>query len=167
VQDNQFCSSTAGICFSIVANYNVGVHNFNNFPSCTDGEGIIFDDWGHTQVAGAAFPHHGLAMGNIMFFNGGGGVQSFSQTPGTGQTWFVNNTAYDNYWSTCNGGSFRADIYVDIASNVHLINNIAQTVGGGGVLATNAPYIGTRPGSGANFWQNNIAFPYTRQTALG
>jgi hypothetical protein len=162
-QDNQFCSSTAGICFQIVAEYNVGVHNFNNFPGCTDGEGIIFDDWGHQQKPGIPYANNGLALGNIMFFNGGGGVQSFSQNPGTGKTWFVNNTTYNNYWSTCNSGTFRADNYVDIVSNLTNINNIAYAVVGSGVLANNAPFIGKRPttsaGSGNNTWGTNVAFP--------
>jgi hypothetical protein len=163
-QDGAFTSSTAGVTFHIVADYNVLVHNYNNFVGCTDGEGIIIDDWGWNQNTGTPYAGHGLVMGNAAWFNGGGGVQIFSQNAATGQTWFVNNTAYDNYWSTCNAGTYRADIYVDISSGVRVFNNIAQTVGGAGILANNAPYIAKRPttagGTGAgNAWNNNIAYP--------
>jgi hypothetical protein len=161
-QDGAFTSSTAGVTFHIVANYNVMVHNYNNYSGCTDGEGIIFDDWGWLQNTGTPYAGHGLAMGNTSWWNGGGGLEIFSQTSGTGQVWLVSNTAYNNYWSTCNTGTWRADILTNQIFNVHIINNIAQAVGGAGILANNVPYTGhcTSACSG-NTWLNNVAYPST------
>jgi hypothetical protein len=158
-QDTAFNSTTAGAVFHIVVNYNVGFHNFNNFSGCTDGEGIIFDDWGFQQNAGTPYAGHGLAMGNVMYFNGGGGVEVFSGAASTGQIWLVNNSAYNNYWSTCNSGTFRADFYHNAVFKVHTINNLAYTVGGGGILANNVPFMGHCGGCGSNVWGTNIAFP--------
>ena len=158
-QDNTFKSTTAGVLFHIVANYNVGIHNYNNFAGCTDGEGIIFDDWGWRQNRGTAYAGNGLIMGNIMYFNGGGGTEVFSQTTGVGATWVVNNTMYNDYWSTCNAGTYRGDLYINNTYNTHIVNNIAQSVGGSGILADIVPFMGHCNGCGNNSWQNNIAYP--------
>jgi hypothetical protein len=148
--DNQWCSKTTGLCYHIVVEYNVGYHNYNpqSGSGNTDGEGIILDDWGWEQNScpGTGIcPYNGaaLVMGNIMYDNGGAGIEAYSWlNTKTAKATIVNNTVYDNYWDTHNTGTWRGDLYISDAYNVDLINNIAYTVRGkSGVTADNGPVL--------------------------
>jgi len=168
-QDNAWCSSTTGLCYHKVIAYNVGYHNYNpqNAPT-TDGEGIILDDWGHTQnsctgITGTC-PYNGyaLVMGNIMYYNGGGGLQAFSWINNGARATWVNNTTYNNAWDTHNTGTWRANNLLNAAYNTIQINNIAYAIGNapGPPVTPTQPFLGDGDsGTTGNVWQTNLAYP--------
>jgi hypothetical protein len=168
-QDNAWCSKTTGLCYHMVVAYNVGYHNYNSQSgdSNTDGEGIVLDDWGWEQNAcpgQGVCPYTGaaLVMGNIMYDNGGAGIEAFSwKNTSTAKATIVNNTTYDNYWDTHNPGTWRGDFYLSDAYNITYMNNVAYTVTGSGVLVNNAPFLaaGARVKPTDTSWTNNLSYP--------
>jgi hypothetical protein len=176
-QDDYWCATTpSSVCFHYVVAYNVVYHNYNSQTgqSNTDGEGVIFDDWQHGQnpcpstgtcpITGA-----GLAMGNLVFWNGGQGIQA-SNSANADQVWVVNNTAYNNNWDTHNNipTTFRGGIYNDGGGNIHMLNNIGYAVvGNGGNCDTSSgsAQLGCNTGfvdqyaANASVIQNNLGYP--------
>ena len=166
--DNAWCSTVPAIfCFHDVVAYNVAYHNYNGQSGTgnTDGEGIIFDDWGHTQntcpgTGTCPYTGAGLIMGNLIYDNGGEGIKSFSWASTAGaKVTVANNTAYGNAWDTHNTGTYRGDIFQNGADNVTNINNIGYRIGGSGILADNSPFTGQgNSGSPGNLWNNNLSY---------
>jgi hypothetical protein len=176
-QDNYWCATTpSSVCFHYVAAYNVVYHNYNSQTgqSNTDGEGIIFDDWSHAQnscpgtgtcpITGA-----GLAMGNLLFWNGGNGIEE-GNSANANQVWVVNNTAYNNNWDTHDDipTTFRAGILNNGGGNIHVLNNVSYAVvGNSGNCSTNsgAAQLGCNVGfldqnaENASVMQNNLGYP--------
>jgi hypothetical protein len=160
-------SATSGLTYSLVIAYNVGYHNFNlqSGTANTDGEGIILDDFQHGQNA---CPGQGtcpttantLVMGNVMYNNGGKGIQTNSTQ--SGSVTMVNNTTYANEWDTHSNYTFRGDMDNEGGKRTLTINNIAYTVTGAGILSNNSPFVGQAEGATAplnNVWQTNLSFP--------
>jgi hypothetical protein len=173
-QDNAFHSNTTGLTYHIIVEYNVGYHNIcTTCGSHTDGEGIIFDDWGCTQGSGLCsgpYTQPGLAMGNVMYDNGGAGIETFSWADSGGAPVTVaNNTLYDNYRDTRNSGTYRGNGYLNQTWNVSWFNNIAVAVRGSGILTNNSTFLGRCgevppcPSNGTtsqnNTWQTNLSYP--------
>jgi hypothetical protein len=171
-------SATTGRTYRIVVNYNVGVHNYNNFAGSTDGEGIILDDWSWSQggcnvgTSGATCPYDGdaLVMGNIMWGNGGVGIfVAFSAegtTPSPGHYDIYNNTTYSNSWDPNNTGTFGGGLLANRTQLVTWRNNIAITVSGSrtcvntGLSCTVLDQVG--PNNANNdTWNNNLSYPAT------
>jgi hypothetical protein len=109
-------------------------------------------------------------MGNIMYDNGGAGIETFSWANSSGAPiTIVNNTLYNNYTDTSNSGTYRGNGYLNQVWNVSWFNNIAYAVRGSGILANNSSFMGhcgsilPCPSNGTtsqnNIWQTNIAYP--------
>jgi hypothetical protein len=134
----------------------------------TDGEGIIFDTWVHVDacpggntVCPTTSPT--LVMGNVMYNNGGHGIEVFNTTTtGIAPITIVNNTMFSNNWDTFNNGTWRANGLSQSSNNIHWINNIAVAVRGSGVTANNSPFLGQQNGNPCptnNVWKNNLSAP--------
>jgi hypothetical protein len=160
-------SNTTGFTYDIVVAYNVTYHNYNGLTNSTDGNGIIFDDFHHDQQAcpGAGtcpWAGNALAMGNIMYNNGGGGIKHAIGN-NLGNETIVNNTAYANFWDTTDSGIYRGNFYLDPGTNNSVFNNVSYATGSGGGVS-NQPFLGQNcggscgPNSG-NTWQTNISYP--------
>jgi parallel beta-helix repeat protein len=120
----------------------------------TDGNGIILDDWEHTQNTDAPYTGQGLVIGNLAYHNGGKGIHSFH----SGRILIADNTAYANNWDTQNSGTWRGEINVQSSHDVTVTNNVAWATPGSGVLANNSPFLGQASTSNTNSWSNNISY---------
>jgi hypothetical protein len=140
-------ASQTGHTYNDVIAYNVGFRNYNpdtvvpgtcTAPFDTDGEGIIMDtfDWGTACAAGSAIcPYTGnvLIMGNVMWGNGGNGIEAFSMLgppASTSHIDVINNTTYSNSWDPYNTGTFGADLLSHVTQNMTWWNNIGITLSG-------------------------------------
>ena len=153
--DKAFCSTVpVRGCFHIVVAYNVAYHNYNGQTGSanTDGEGIIFDTWDY-----ASYAEGGLIMGNIVYDNGGNGIEVY-RSASAGSIVIANNTVYANNWDGHDPYTWRGAIYQDNGYNVTNINNIAYAVIGSGILANNAPFLAEEEG-GSSSWSNNLSYP--------
>ncbi len=148
-QDKLWLSATTGVQYHIVTAYNVFFHNHEpqSGTGNTDGNGVIYDNWGWQQMDVCSsfnipsqnlcpYPFSGLIMGNISYFNGGGGIKAVQfnngakPTPGppTGHIAVVNNTTYNNYWDSHNISTQRGEIDWEESFNTLFENNIAISV---------------------------------------
>jgi len=101
-------------------------------------------------------------MGNIMYYNGGGGLQAFSWINNGARATWVNNTTYNNAWDTHNTGTWRANNLLNAAYNTIQINNIAYAIGNapGPPVTPTQPFLGDGDsGTTGNVWQTNLAYP--------
>ncbi len=119
--------SGAGFRNTISGNMSYG--NFNKVPVpgatyTTDGNGIIIDDSRHTQSDNAAYHGATLVYGNIVFANGGVGIQVFASDNVT----VANNTAYKNQQSDTIPGPI-GELSSQDSGTTTLVNNIAFTYG--------------------------------------
>lgn len=103
----------------------------------TDGNGIIIDDFQHTQTSG--FPNYTfptLVENNLCAGNGGKGIQV---------TWSDNvtvrgNTCVGNNVDPNNDGTWRGDLSISQSKGASVIRNIAVCKRGSGRLASNRAY---------------------------
>lgn len=120
--------------------------NFDQGTTHTDGNGIILDTWN-------AVPYTlgGLVIGNIVYNNGGAGIQVLN----TPNAMIANNTAYDNNLDSQNYGQYRGEITCVLCANSNFINNVAYAVVGpsGSPTSNNAAYWND-PSSGVTFTTN-------------
>lgn len=87
---------------------NVSYYNYNEASTAnSDGNGIILDDFNHTQTGGAAYTAKSLVMGNLCVNNGGRGVHS----PWSNNVDSVFNTVAHNCWQI-GGGSGAGDLSI-------------------------------------------------------
>jgi parallel beta-helix repeat protein len=131
----------------------------NNMPNAchTDGNGIIVDYY-HP----GGYPHRTLVTGNVVFGNGGSGIQ----VGRSDNVIVANNTAYNNYLDHDNSATARGELANIASSNTVWVNNIAWSVPGRGVLADNTPILdlGSIEIAGIKYtgshvlWENNITF---------
>lgn len=150
--DTLWCAS---VCFHGAVAYNVSFINFDpQTGSTTDGNGIILDDFNHTQhacpitgVCPYAAPF--LVMGNLVFNNGGRGINVFSSGLAANQLWLVNNNSYTNGWDTHNTTA-KAEIGISASVGIVAINNITYET-----LGISTYY----SDGGASSWNNNLAYP--------
>ena len=157
--DNAFCSTIpVDACFHIVVEYNVAFHNYNGQTGSgnTDGEGIIFDTWNNEPYIGA-----GLIMGNVVYDNGGSGIEVFDSAR-SGTIVITNNTTFDNHWDTHSPFTWSGEIVEDNAYNVINMNNIAYAVGGSGILAGNPPFVAQESGGSTSSWSDDLSYPAGR-----
>jgi hypothetical protein len=141
-------SSEADQClFHIVFANNVTYNNRQEVPSTcigasmiTDGNGIIVDDWRHTQHDNQAYQYQGLVQSNVSFNNGGRGIHAGI----TDNAVFANNVAFNNClvlpFINC------ADLLNQDGNNTNWINNVAWSGHGEPIMAT----------TGSATWTNNI-----------
>jgi len=122
-----------------------------------DGDGIIMDDWRHTQQEPhVAYPHQGLVQSNLVYGNGGGGIRVFLSSGVT----VANNTVYNNYLDRAIAGRWRGELSVQSSDHTTWINNIAWAVPGRGPLAYNKAIQDQANGASdaQNSWIGNITF---------
>lgn len=144
-QGNTHCFSGISVYQPVASDSNSGTHiyvagNFSyanvnpatcNGTASTDGEGIILDTWDTSQTLSQTFPQQGVAQNNIVFFNGGRGIEAFGNRISTPNATMIvkYNTAFgdmtdNNQTSGCLG---RSDIAPDNVKNTTLDHNLAQT----------------------------------------
>jgi hypothetical protein len=109
----------------------------------SDGNGIIIDDFKHTQNGniGTLYLGRTLVINNISALNGGSGMHAYLSN----RVDFMHNIAYHNVQSTSLG---YAEIFAPDSSDIRMINNIIIPRSGGRV--TSAPSNGS----------NNVLFNY-------
>jgi parallel beta-helix repeat protein len=87
------------------------------FQKLSDGNGIILDDTKNIQIKGVPYRGRSLIANNIVFENGGAGIQTFSSE----NVDIVHNTAYHNTRTPeLNWGQILART----SDNVRILNNI-------------------------------------------
>ncbi|MCL2660736.1 MAG: DUF5123 domain-containing protein, partial [Acidobacteriaceae bacterium] len=126
------------IAFNVVHDNYIGKECHPSFPpnpqGCgtnggdghTDGNGIMLDDWQHTQGDNKPYTGGALVLGNIVYNNGAGGLVIFQ----TANVMAVNNTSYNNFTDPLNSGDHRGDISCSICFNTQFINNASHAVVG-------------------------------------
>jgi hypothetical protein len=153
--------------FHIMTVQNLIWHNYMNSSvaagSHTDGEGIIYDTWA-SQTTPYTTP--GLIYGNVICYNGGGGIQ----TDNSAYITIANNSTYSDYLDLLNSATWRGEgaIYYINSTNNTLINNIFMNVtsgtginagdGGTGSLSNNQALIFEDSGAG-NVATTNDNYP--------
>ena len=92
-------------------------------PSHSDGNGIIIDDFHNSQNGSAAgnYPFTTLVENNLVYGNGGKGIQVFLSDNVT----IRNNTAYFNNRDKLNNAIWRGELNNQEGSNNVWVNNIA------------------------------------------
>jgi serralysin len=126
-------------------------------PGChTDGNGIIVDKTLNVdRQGGVAYTGGVLVAGNLVYGNGGAGIQVYLSQRVT----VANNTVYDNHLDTQNGGTWRGELSNINSDQVAWINNIACAVPGAGILANNSAILeaATDPyDNAAVTWTHNL-----------
>jgi hypothetical protein len=104
--------------------YNRCTANFTNPAGGphTDGNGIIYDDTRHERNApNVAYSPKGLIMGNVVWANGGFGIQV---GPTSSNADVFNNTSYNNGLDTNNPGTWRGEFSSAFGSGNAFKNNI-------------------------------------------
>jgi hypothetical protein len=144
--------------FRNIVRCNISYNNLIQFSgSHTDGNGIIIDDFQHTQTNGfPIYRYRTLVDSNLCYHNGGGGVHLTWSNNVT----ICNNTCYGNYRDTQNPATWRAELSNMFSDNNTWVNNIGWARPGAGVLANNVA-IGDRDNAGGNanvVWHNNMTF---------
>ena len=113
----------------------------------TDGNGIIIDDSRHTQSDNAAYHGATLVYGNVVFGNGGVGVQVFSSDNVT----VANNTAFENQQSTTTEGGAPGELRSQNSGTITFVNNIATSA------KSTQPTGVEQTTSGGDSWNGNIS----------
>lgn len=115
--------------FHIIIRGNISYSNQNKLPvkdgKVTDGNGIIIDDFRHTQFNSQipAYQNWTLIENNIIFDNGGRGIHVFHSD----YVLIRNNTAFANLKSTNLEGTLNGEISTLFSSHIQVYNNIAYT----------------------------------------
>ena len=129
-------------------------------PGChTDGNGIIIDKTLNVDRQGGV-PYTGgvLVAGNLVYGNGGAGIQGFFSQKVT----VANNTVYGDHLDTQNGGTWRGELSNVNSDHVAWINNIACAVPGAGILADNSAILAATMDH-----YDNAAVTWTRNLTCG
>jgi serralysin len=93
---------------TIIAN-NTSYNNVTKAGSHSDGNGIIVDDFQSTQNSSLpAYNYPTLVQGNLVYGNGGKGIQVYDSDNVT----VANNTAYHNNVDTANTGTWRGEMWL-------------------------------------------------------
>jgi hypothetical protein len=117
----------------------------NNCGGCiSDGNGIIFDTF-------STYPYKSLGSFNVIYNNGGAGIDVFASDHVT----LANNSVYNNMLDTVNTGTYRPGLgeHSTVAGDTVMINNISFGIIGAGILANNSAYC-----ISAGTALNNLAF---------
>ena len=129
----------------------------NGGTAHTDGNGIIFDDWQHTQCNNTCTPYTGtgLILGNIVYNSGGAAIMVYESANVT----VANNSTYNNYTDTENSGVDRGEIACAPCFNSNFIDNATYAVAGASApLNANTGYLYGYSSTGVTF-TTNIGYP--------
>jgi len=129
-------------------------------PGChTDGNGIIIDKTLNVdRKDGVPYTGGVLVAGNLVYGNGGAGIQVFLSQKVT----VANNTVYGNHLDTQNNGTWRGELSDVNSDHVSWLNNIACAVPGAGVLANNSAILAATMDH-----YDNAAVTWTRNLTCG
>lgn len=110
--------------FHIVVRGNI-LYGNSNPPGGTDGNGLIIDDFRHTQQRSphGEYPNRTLVENNVVYNNGGRGIHVFLSA----HVVVRNNTVYHNNWDLTQDATWRGELSSVNSSDVKWINNIAVT----------------------------------------
>lgn len=138
--------------YSIIIRNNICYNNMEVYDnpqsnSITDGNGIICDDFQHTQNPGSAFSGQTLICNNICYANGGRGVTLYLSD----SVDVVNNTVFGNLINLAGEGEIGNE-----GNSNRLFNNIVWPTSG---RAGSVDY-----GTGAQ-WQHNLYYNTTTYVA--
>lgn len=117
--------------FKIVVEYNISYDNIltqcgnATNPYDTDGNGIIFDTWDGSGTTFGPYAGSGLAAFNLVYQNGGKGIQVFRNSAAT--IVIANNTSYENQQDPFNDGA-GGEINLNGSADTTVINNISYPV---------------------------------------
>jgi parallel beta-helix repeat protein len=147
--------------FHIVVSENISFRNQEydivGATEHTDGNGIIIDDFHNSQNASKAgnYPYETLVQNNLVFGNGGKGIQVLLSDNVTVR----NNTAYSNNKDILNASRWRGELNNQQASNNKWGNNIAVS---DPAINPNNTAIGDVACCGyvasGTLWKNNMTF---------
>lgn len=123
----------------------------------SDGNGIIIDDFRHTQnpTAAGSYAYATLVENNVCYFNGGKGIHIFLSEHVTVR----NNTCYSNNRDPKNPATWRGELSNVDSHNIAWVNNIA--VADPRINAHNAAILdASSDGSGNTgvLWKRNLSF---------
>ncbi len=139
---------------TIIAN-NTSYDNVTKAGAHSDGNGIIIDDFQSTQNSSLpAYNYPTLVQGNLVYGNGGKGIQVYDSDNVT----VANNTAYHNNQDTANTGTWRGEISNSGGNNNTFVNNIAVA---DPTVNPNNTAISNTSDNGANknvVWADNITY---------
>lgn len=128
--------------------YVAGVFAFGNIDPITcessgnsDGEGIIFDNWNHSQQAGVPYTGQGVIEQSLLIGNGSNGIQIFQNT--SANVYIQSSTTYGNMLNSTKTGTFLGEFLNNGSFTTSVTNSIfqatVQTISGNPNYAT---YIG-------------------------
>jgi serralysin len=146
--------------FHIVVANNIVYNNAETMAGAhSDGNGIIIDDWLHTQQSpNTPYPYGGLVQSNLSYNNGGKGIQVFLSLNVT----VANNTVFNNNLDLQNNGTWRGELDNAASNNVTWINNIAwsQPISSDVRQYNTAVLMGTYGGYSLDnvVWKENLTF---------
>ena len=143
-QGSSVCGSGFNIWEPAASDTNAGTHNYiagnfswanvNGNPCAgtapTDGEGINLDTWDMSQSGGTPYTQQGVVTNNIVFLNGGYGIEVENNRAGSTHApiYIYNNTIYgdrrDMSEAYCEG---NGDLYLYAADNVSTYGNLIYT----------------------------------------
>ena len=139
---------------TIISN-NTSYNNITKAGEHSDGNGIIVDDFQSTQNSSLpAYNYPTLVQGNLVYGNGGKGIQVYDSDNVT----VANNTAYHNNQDTANTGTWRGEISNSGGNNNTFVNNIAVA---DTKVNSNNTAISNTSDNGANknvVWADNITY---------
>lgn len=141
--------------FRIIVRGNISFDNVTKSGPHSDGNGIIMDDFRHTKGVGKAYLFPSLVENNLVYKNGGKGIQvAWSD--------FVtvrNNTAYFNNVDPQKTGTWHGELSNMNSSNNVWVNNIGvanPNISGHNTAVDNTSFVGYT--NSKNIWKNNLTF---------
>ncbi len=150
------------IPFHLVIADNISHDNFERYPcpkaGChSDGNGIILDKTTNPdRPGGVRYPGRSLIIGNVVYANGGGGIQVYLSE----HVIVANNTSFNNRLDTDNPGTWRGELSSADSDDVLWIDNIAVARPGKGILSHNTAILAASSGpataSGSARWIGNL-----------
>ncbi len=150
--------------------FTAGLFSFGNInpatcagTTATDGNGIIYDDWAHSQqLPHTAYDQQGVIEQSMFLGNGARGIEAFINSAAS--MYFFGNTTYGNFQATALiSGAVEGEITFDTATaTTQSFNNLAQasvmTIGASSVYAC---YV--KGGNATNTVNNNYCFGVSGQ----
>jgi parallel beta-helix repeat protein len=139
--------------FHSVIQQNISYLNDNHAGRISDGNGILMDDFLHTQSDNIPYAPATLVQNNLVYGNGGWGIKAFESNNIT----FRNNTAY---WDHLRNDSFThyAELGDQRSSNNTWYNNIGWANSRGRSNSTDAAIGDVGFANTGNAWLNNLSY---------
>jgi len=143
--------------FHSVVQQNSSYLNDNHAGAISDGNGIVMDDFQHTQSDNVPYTPATLVQNNLVYGNGGWGIKAFESNNIT----FRNNTAY---WDHLRNDTFThyAELGDQRSSNNTWYNNIGWANPRGSFSSRNEAIGDAGSANSGNAWFNNLSYNGTR-----